>query len=87
VAQPSITSRFHQRSPYRVTMNEAFAEVIDGCATGREEGTWITFEVKRAWLRLYESGHAHSVEVWDEHKLVVAQPSITSAKASFIVTR
>jgi hypothetical protein len=25
--------RFHQRSPYRVTMNEAFAEVIDGCAT------------------------------------------------------
>ncbi|HAH13777.1 MAG TPA: leucyl/phenylalanyl-tRNA--protein transferase, partial [Pantoea agglomerans] len=61
--------RFHSRSPYRVTMNESFAEVIEGCATGREEGTWITFEMKRAWLRLYELGHAHSIEVWDEHQL------------------
>ena len=40
--------RFHNRAPYRVTMNESFAEVLEGCASGREEGTWITFEMKRA---------------------------------------
>lgn len=63
-------ARFHRRSPYRVTMNHAFAQVVEGCASGRQEGTWITFEVKRAWLRLYELGHAHSIEVWQDHRLV-----------------
>ncbi|WP_026042510.1 leucyl/phenylalanyl-tRNA--protein transferase [Pantoea sp. A4] len=62
--------RFHQRSPYRVTMNHAFASVIEGCASQRDEGTWITFEVKRAWLRLFELGHAHSIEVWHQDALV-----------------
>ncbi len=61
--------RFHQQSPYRVTMNEAFGDVVDGCALGREEGTWITFEVKRAWQKLYELGHAHSIEVWRDQTL------------------
>ncbi len=31
--------RFHQRSPYRVTLNHAFGEVIEGCASDRDEGT------------------------------------------------
>lgn len=31
--------RFHKRSPYRVTMNYAFGQVIEGCASDREEGT------------------------------------------------
>jgi len=63
-------ARFHRRSPYRVTMNHAFSHVVDGCAEDRQEGTWITFEVKRAWLRLYELGHAHSIEVWRDNCLV-----------------
>lgn len=63
-------ARFHRSSPYRVTMNQAFAQVLEGCASHRQEGTWITFEVKRAWLRLYELGHAHSIEVWNEQRLV-----------------
>jgi len=62
-------ARFHRHSPYRVTMNHAFAQVVEGCATDRPEGTWITYEVKRAWLRLYELGHAHSIEVWAENNL------------------
>ena len=63
-------ARFHRRSPFRVTMNHAFPQVLEGCASGRQEGTWITFEVKRAWLRLYELGHAHSIEVWSDNRLV-----------------
>lgn len=31
--------RFHQRSPYRVTLNHAFGQVIEGCASHRDEGT------------------------------------------------
>ncbi|MFS2223443.1 leucyl/phenylalanyl-tRNA--protein transferase [Pantoea sp. B65] len=62
--------RFHRRSPYRVTLNQAFYAVIEGCASERDEGTWITPEVKRAWLKLYEMGHAQSIEVWQEDELV-----------------
>lgn len=62
--------RFHQRSPYQVTLNQRFSEVIAGCAQDRQEGTWITWEVQQAWYRLHELGHAHSVEVWQEGELV-----------------
>lgn len=61
--------RFHQRSPYRVTLNQRFSEVIAGCAHDRDEGTWITREVQQAWIRLHELGHAHSVEVWHDDQL------------------
>ncbi|MCU5775002.1 leucyl/phenylalanyl-tRNA--protein transferase [Erwiniaceae bacterium BAC15a-03b] len=62
--------RFHRHSPYRVTLNQAFYAVIEGCASDRQEGTWITPEVKRAWLKLFEMGHAQSVEVWRDDELV-----------------
>ncbi|MEJ5112032.1 leucyl/phenylalanyl-tRNA--protein transferase [Erwinia billingiae] len=62
--------RFHQQSPYRVTLNQNFYDVIEGCASNREEGTWITNEVRRAWLKLFEAGHAQSIEVWHENELV-----------------
>ncbi|EXU73735.1 leucyl/phenylalanyl-tRNA--protein transferase [Erwinia papayae] len=62
--------RFHQRSPYRVTINQNFYGVLEGCASDRAEGTWITNEVKRAWLKLSEAGHAQSVEVWLDNELV-----------------
>lgn len=62
--------RFHQRSPYRVTLNQNFMDVVEGCASDREEGTWITPEVKRAWLKLYDAGEAQSVEVWHHQELV-----------------
>jgi len=62
--------RFHQKSPYRVTLNQHFADVVEGCATDRQEGTWITSEVKQAWHKLHALGYAHSVEVWLDNELV-----------------
>jgi len=62
--------RFHQKSPYRVTLNQRFAEVIEGCAADRHEGTWITAEVIQAWHKLHALGHAHSIEVWRDETLV-----------------
>lgn len=62
--------RFHQKSPYSVTLNQRFSEVVAGCATDRDEGTWITPEVQQAWQRLHFLGHAHSVEVWRGETLV-----------------
>jgi leucyl/phenylalanyl-tRNA--protein transferase len=57
---------------FTVTRDQAFREVMNGCATGpgREEGTWITPEIIDAYTLLHELGHAHSVEVWEAGELV-----------------
>ena len=53
--------------------NTAFAQVITACANvsrAHEEGTWITPEMQRAYIRLHELGHAHCMESWREDRLV-----------------
>lgn len=51
---------------FRVTCNQAFEQVLAGCATGhgREEGTWLTDKMKHAYTTVHRLGHAHSVEAW-----------------------
>lgn len=49
---------------FRVTRDAAFREVVQGCAAGREEGTWITRRMVEAYGELHAAGHAHSVETW-----------------------
>jgi len=52
---------------FRVTMDNAFDEVIRGCAEthkGKDRETWITDEMIEAYLKLHHSGYAHSVESW-----------------------
>ncbi|WP_444994032.1 leucyl/phenylalanyl-tRNA--protein transferase [Aliikangiella sp. IMCC44359] len=55
-----------------VTVNHDFKQVIHSCALprGDNEGTWITNEMKEAYIHLHQLGHAHSVEVWQENTLV-----------------
>ncbi len=58
---------------FNVTVNEAFGQVIDACsAVPREgqDGTWITSDMKQAYLNLHRLGHAHSYEVWQNNELV-----------------
>jgi leucyl/phenylalanyl-tRNA--protein transferase len=56
---------------FRVTLDATFAAVIAGCAEPRpgQDGTWITPEMNDAYCRLFEMGHAHSVEVWSGDRL------------------
>lgn len=54
---------------FATTINCDFAGVIRGCAD-RDEGTWITNDILTAYQRMHDLGHAHSVEVWQNNKLV-----------------
>jgi leucyl/phenylalanyl-tRNA--protein transferase len=56
-------------SPYRVTFDRDFPSVMRGCAV-RDEGTWITRDMRRAYGLLHRLGHAHSVEVWEGRELI-----------------
>jgi leucyl/phenylalanyl-tRNA--protein transferase len=56
---------------FRLTRDKAFGQVIEGCAEpgpGRRT-TWISAEFIRAYTRLHEGGHAHSVECWQGKEL------------------
>lgn len=57
---------------FRVTLDQKFTDVIDACSSaGRkgQDGTWITDDMKQAYIRLHKEGHARSVEVWKDEKL------------------
>lgn len=55
---------------FRVTYNEAFAEVVVGCAErGGEEETWISEEIREVYVELHRRGQAHSVEIRVEETL------------------
>jgi len=65
-------TRFIRKAPYQLTHNQAFDRVVYGCSKPRkdDEGTWITADMADAYSELNKLGHAHSVEVWDNNRLV-----------------
>ena len=56
---------------FTVTFDRAFHDVMEGCAGPRDnqDGTWITADMMRAYARMAELGHAHSVEAWADGTL------------------
>lgn len=54
----------------RCTVDRAFRDVLAACADMRDEGTWITPAMQRAYRTLHALGFSHSVEVWDGARLV-----------------
>jgi leucyl/phenylalanyl-tRNA--protein transferase len=58
---------------FTLTRNKCFKEVLEACAKIErmgQEGTWITYNMKEAYLRLHDLGFARSYEVWEDKKLV-----------------
>lgn len=63
----SLRKRIRQ-APFRVTLNQAFAGVVQGCAD-RDE-TWINDTIFDLYRDLHRMGFAHSFEIWDGDALV-----------------
>lgn len=64
----SLKKRVRQR-PYRITVNQAFDQVIDGCRTitdSREE-SWINPQIRQLYCALHRLGFAYSVEAWQDN--------------------
>ncbi len=61
-----------RKHSFRITYDTAFDAVIEACVAPRDDqqGTWITPEMRHAYCHLHQLGYAHSVEVWQENKLV-----------------
>lgn len=71
-----VSKSMHQvlrKKPFYITFDEDFEAVMRACKTiprKEQEGTWIDEDMVQAYKELHELGLAHSVEVWQEKKLV-----------------
>ena len=64
--------KFLKTNKWQIDYDLRFEQVIDACAAtspGREE-TWISDDMKAAYLELHRLGYAHSVEVIDNDRLI-----------------
>jgi leucyl/phenylalanyl-tRNA--protein transferase len=61
-----------KRKTFDVRYDTSFEQVVDSCARAPrpgQKGTWITPEMKDAYVALHQMGYAHSVESWAEGEL------------------
>lgn len=74
-----------RRDTFHCTTDRAFGEVIGHCAklSSRRPGTWITDDMRRAYTALYAAGWAHSVEVWQNTRLVGGLYGVALGKIFF----
>ena len=75
-----------RKKNFKITFNTAFEEVIDYCANVKrkdQQGTWITNEMRSAYVKLHKQGHAISVEAWQGDNLVGGLYGLSLGKMYF----
>lgn len=75
-----------RKNEFEFTINKAFPDVIRQCKKimrPGQNGTWITNEVEKAYIRMHELGYAVSAEVWKEGALAGGLYGIKLGKVFF----
>jgi leucyl/phenylalanyl-tRNA--protein transferase len=54
---------------YTVTVDQAYDDVVAGCADPARAGGWIDDRIQKAYRCLFDRGYVHSVEVWRDGSL------------------
>jgi leucyl/phenylalanyl-tRNA--protein transferase len=70
---------------YTVSYDTAFEQVITACGSvpRKDAGTWITDDIKAAYIELHQLGIAHSVEVWEGEELAGGLYGVSLGSAFF----
>jgi len=74
------------KQEFSIRIDTNFVQVIEACANAkriREKGTWITKEMQKAYVNLYQEGYAHSVETYLDEELVGGLYGVSLGKAFF----
>ena len=68
----TVLRNIKRNGPYNITINTAFEDVMRKCAAENDDRpeTWINEPIIESYCKLNARGHAHSVECWDDGKLV-----------------
>jgi leucyl/phenylalanyl-tRNA--protein transferase len=83
--QPRSLRRTIRRGRFEVRVDRAFAQVIEACAEVRPERprTWLNDELIALYCALHRRGYAHSVEAWDDGRLVGGVYGVSLGAAFF----
>lgn len=70
---------------YETRLDTSFREVIRSCSSTelRPGGTWLTPEMRAAYIKLHRLGFAHSVETWQDGRLVGGLYGVALGQAFF----
>ncbi len=71
---------------FTVKFDNSFDKVIEACSTisrSDQNGTWITSQMKEAYIRLHQLGFAHSVETYMDGKLAGGLYGLSLGRAFF----
>ncbi|MDP6581789.1 MAG: leucyl/phenylalanyl-tRNA--protein transferase [Vicinamibacterales bacterium] len=81
---PRRLARVLRQGRFQCSLNRSFRDVIAACASREDtRGNWIDDEIFESYCALHQAGHAHSVEVWDEDRLVGGLYGVTLRGAFF----
>lgn len=69
---PKRLRKTARKKPFTVTVDRAFAAVIDACSAPKPDRptTWINDQIISLYTDLNKRGFAHSVECWSDGRLV-----------------
>jgi len=82
----STMKKILSKEIYEIYFDRDFQGVIRGCSEiyrEKQNGTWITEDIIKAYTVLHEMGYAHSAEAWQEGKLAGGCYGILLGKAFF----
>ena len=82
---PARLARTIRRGGFQVRIDSDFEEVVAGCAAPRvgRRSTWINGRIKSLYADLFALGHCHTVEVWDDGKLIGGLYGVHLGRAFF----
>jgi leucyl/phenylalanyl-tRNA--protein transferase len=69
---PRRLARTVRSGQFQVRVDGNFEGVLSGCAASRpgRRTTWINAKIRSLYRELFKSGHCHTVETWQDGKLV-----------------
>jgi len=82
---PSRLARTVRSGRYSIAVNRDFEGVLDGCAEpapGRAR-TWINTRIRTLYCKLYDIGHCHSVEAYENGELAGGLYGVCLGRAFF----
>jgi leucyl/phenylalanyl-tRNA--protein transferase len=82
---PSRLARTVRSDRFSVHVNRDFDGVLDGCAEpqpGRSR-TWINARIRTLYQKLYDIGHCHSIEAYENEELVGGLYGVCLGRAFF----
>ena len=80
---PKNLKRLYKKKPFELVINRNFEAVIEACSTNRNDDTWISPEIKEAYIQLHRDGFAHSFEAYLDGELVGGLYGVSIRKAFF----